>query len=123
MDDEIHHIRRAAIGVSVNHRAVTKVRAIRVAKFKRDHARRIVAQKTLPLGAQFAAHIRSERALAARDSGLVETNVTLTADQRKLHRVEDGGLAHAVDADEVRRAVTGDGGVFEQMPVDEADAG
>ena len=76
------------------------------------HDPRIVAQEVLAFRAQFAAHIRGQRALATRDGSLIEANVTLATDQCKLHRVQNRGLAHTVDADEIRRAVARDGRVF-----------
>ena len=94
-----------------------------VAELEGDHAGSVAAQVTLALGAEFAAHVGGERALAPGHRGLIEFHVALAADEGELGRIENRRLARAVHADEVRRAVAGDGRVLEEVPVDEADAG
>jgi hypothetical protein len=123
VNDEVHHIRRASILVGVNQRAVREERAVRIAEFESNHACRVTAQVTLTLGAQFAAHIAGKGALAARERCLVETYIPLPTDQGKLHRVENGGFARAVDAYKVGTALAIYGCVLEQVPVDEPNFG
>ena len=123
VDDEISHIRIAPVLVRVNHRAMREECAIGIFEFERDHARRVAAQITLGFGAEFAAHVTGESPLAAAERCLVESHVTLSAHEGKLHCVEDGGFSCSIDADEVGGSLAVDGGVFKEVPVDEADVG
>ena len=123
VNDEIHHVGIATIFVGVDHCAVRKERPIGVFEFEGDHTGRVAAQVALAFGAEFAAHITGEGPFAAAEGRLIETHVALSANEGKLHGIEDGGFARAVDADEVGGALAVDGGVFKEMPVDEADAG
>ncbi len=85
-----------------------------ILEFERNHAGGVGAQVTLTFGAEFAAHVTGEGALAAAEGRLVEAHVSLPADEGKLHRVEHGGFARTVDADEVGGSLAVDGGVFER---------
>ena len=112
MDDEIGDIGIASIFVGVNDRAMREESSIGIFEFEGNHACRVAAEITLGFGAEFAAHVTGESSLAARERGLIESHVTLSADEGKLNGVENGGFARAVDADEVGGSLAVDGGVF-----------
>ena len=123
MDDEICHFGVAPIFEGINYRAVGEKGAIGISEFKRNHACRVAAQISLTLGAEFAAHIAGQGALATAERGLVESHIALPTHQGKLNCIQHGRFARAVDANEVGRSLAVDGGVFKEMPVDQADAG
>ena len=123
VDDEVGHVGRAVVLVGVNDRTVDEVGAVRVAEFQGDDAGSVSAEVALAFGAQFATDVAGERALALVHRSAVEAHVALSAHQSELDRVEDGGFAHPVHADKVRCPLAGDGGIFEEVPVDEPDAG
>ena len=113
VDDEVGQVGTATILVRIDHRAVDEVRAVGVSELERDDAGRVAAQEVPAFGADLAAHVAGERALAAAQRRLVEFHVALPADERELHGVEDGRFTDAVDADEIRRALARDRGVLE----------
>src|SRR3990172_4770012 len=113
MNDEVGQVGTATILVRIDHRAVDEVRAVGVSELERDDAGRVAAQEVPAFGADLAAHVAGERALAAAQRRLVEFHVALPADERELHGVEDGRFTDAVDADEIRRALARDRGVLE----------
>ena len=85
MHNEISDIGRAPIFKGINHCAMSEICAVWILELQRNHARRIAAQKTLTFRAKFAAHITCQRALASAQCGLIESHVTLTTHERKLH--------------------------------------
>ncbi len=123
MDDKVSNIGAAAVFKGVDDRAVGEVAAIGVAKFESDHTGGVAAQETLTLGTKLAAHVTGEGALATCQRRLVETHIALPADQGKLDGIEHGRFARTVDTDEIGAALAVDSGVFEQVPVDQADFG
>ena len=82
--DEVDDIGGVVILVGVDQGAVRKATAVGVGELQRHHPRRVAAQIALPFGAELAAHVAAQRALAAGQRSLVETHVSLPSDQGKL---------------------------------------
>jgi hypothetical protein len=123
MNDEIGHIGSAPVLVSVDDGSMREETPIGVFEFERSHTGRIAAQKTLPFSAEFAPHVTGESPFTTAEGSLVESHITLPAHEGELYSVKDRGFARAVDANEVSGSLAINGGIFKEMPVDEADAG